>query len=178
MWLDSPNDYRALVLDVQGSRELQAVVLSLQAADRQVRKDINAAARARLRPIWAEALRGNVRDRLDARVILPGASIAVGVRNVKATAAKSSKPLRGGLVPTRDWPGVELGASPGRAEFKQRSRKGTIYERTMTTNRQFRRRRVRGAVAFDAAGELGVKLVGIWVRTIVETFQLAAEGNR
>ena len=158
------------MLDVRKSPELQAAILSMRAAEREIRLDINKEARKRMKPIWAEALRGNVTTRLQTRVILPGARVAVGARNISVKAAMQTKPLRGGLVPSINWAPVEFGARERSRTFESTSSKGKKFKRTMIVGRQFAARTKVGQVAYNAASETGTALVGIWVRTIVDKF--------
>lgn len=156
------------MLDVRGSRELQATVLALKQADRGIRLDINKTARSRIRPLWRAELSARARTRLEQRVILAGARATASDRGVRLIAASSSRPLRGGLVPSDDWPAVEFGANVDRIRVRQRSRAGRPYVRPLTINRQFYAREAHGMIAFDAASEAGTQLVALWVHTVVD----------
>lgn len=157
------------MLDINGSRELQATVLALRNAQRDIRVDINKTARGRIRPLWVSAVSGRAGTRLEQRVIAAGTRATASDRGVTFYAATRSRPLRGGLVPSVDWPGVEFGARSKKSRsFTQRSRAGRRYQRTMTVGRQFKGRQPHGMVAFDAASEVGTKLVALWVRTVVD----------
>jgi len=160
------------MLDVRGSRELQATILALRQARRDIRLDINKTARSRIRPIWRSELNARARRPLETRVILAGARATASDRGVTLYAASSGRPLRGGLVPSYQWPAVEFGANVRRVRVRQRSRSGRRYERPLTVNRQFQRRLEHGMIAFDAASETGTRLVALWVRTVVD--ELAA----
>ena len=159
------------MLDVRKSRELQAAILSTRGAERDVRLNINKEARKRMNPIWQESLRSNVTTRLQARVMLPGARVAVGARNVSVKAAVKTKPLAGGLVPSTQWQAVEFGARERPRTFDATSRSGKKFKRTMIVGRQFAGRTKNGQVAFAAASETGTELVGIWVKSIVDVFR-------
>lgn len=157
------------MLDINGSRELQATVLALRQAQREIRVDINKTARGRIRPLWQSAVSARARTRLQQRVIAAGTRANASDRGVTLFAATRSRPLKGGLVPSFEWAGAEFGMSPKPSQpFTQRSRRGRSYSRTMIVGRQFRGRTADGAVAFDAASEVGTKLVAMWVRTVVD----------
>lgn len=156
------------MLDVRGSRELQATVLALKQADRGIRLDINKTARARLRPIWRAELNARARTRLERRVILAGARVTASDRGMTLWAASSGRPLSGGLVPDDDWPAVEFGANVHRIRVRQRSRAGRAYVRPLTINRQFFAREAHGMVAMEAASKTGTQLVALWVHTVVD----------
>jgi hypothetical protein len=159
------------MLDVRRSRELQAALLGLKQAEREVRLDINKDARRNLGPVWSEALHGFVETRLDERVIVKGARVAAGTRQVSLKAATSNKPLKGGLVPSRQWPGVEFGAHRRLAEISAKSRKGNTYSYKRVVNRQLPGRVRNGRIAYAAASVVGTKLVAIWLETIVSNFR-------
>ena len=103
------------------------------------------------------------------RVIAGGTRANASDRGVTLFAATRSRPLRGGLVPSFEWPGAEFGARSKRSkEFTQRSRAGRRYRRTMIVGRQFTGRQAHGMVAFDAASKVGTQLVAMWVHTVVD----------
>ncbi|MGN7978107.1 hypothetical protein ACTJJ4_11065 [Microbacterium sp. 22195] len=156
------------MLDVRNSRELQATILALHGAQRQIRSGINKEARSRLRPLWQQALNARARDEMTRRIIVAGARATATDRGVTMHAATSRRPLSGGLVPAWEWAGTEFGARTRRVEVTQRSRAGRSYSRPLTINRQFRGRQQDGMVAFDAASEVGTKIVALWVHTVVD----------
>ena len=159
------------MLDARGSREIQATIFALRQAQRSIRLDINKNARSRIRPLWQSELNARARDEMTRRVIVAGARATASDRGVTVHAATSRKPLSGGLVPSFEWAGSEFGARSRRIEVTQRSRAGRSYRRPLTINRQFPGRQQHGMVAFDAASEVGTKLVAIWVHTVVDDLQ-------
>ncbi|QMU97979.1 hypothetical protein FVO59_12785 [Microbacterium esteraromaticum] len=156
------------MLDVRDSRELQATILALRGAQRSIRLDINKESRSRIRPLWQQALNARTHDEMTRRIIVPGARATATDRGVTMHAATSRRPLSGGLVPAFEWAGAEFGARSRRVEVTQRSRAGRSYRRPLIINRQFRGRQQDGMVAFDAASEVGTKLVAMWVHTVVD----------
>lgn len=162
-------------VDVRGSREITAVVLGMKRAERQVRLDINREARKKMKPVWVDAVRANVTNRIEARVILPGARVKVGARNVTVVAAASNKPLEGGLIPSEDWPSAELGARRRKHTFTTTSRKGKRYRVTRTEGANFKPRAKRGRVAFAAASESGHRIIAYWLEVAVDEFRKAFE---
>lgn len=156
------------MLDVRNSRELQATILALRGAQRQIRLGINKETRSRIRPLWQQALSARARDEMTRRIIVAGARATATDRGVTVHAATSRRPLSGGLVPAWEWPGAEFGARTKRIEVTQRSRAGRTYRRPLTINRQFTGRQQDGMVAFDAASEVGTKIVALWVHTVVD----------
>ncbi|OJU42018.1 MAG: hypothetical protein BGN97_04490 [Microbacterium sp. 69-10] len=156
------------MLDVRNSRELQATILALRGAQRQIRTGINKEARSRIRPLWQQALNARARDEMTRRIIVAGARATASDRGVTVHAATRRRPLSGGLVPAFEWAGAEFGARTKRIEVTQRSRAGRSYKRPLTINRQFHGRQQDGMVAFDAASEVGTKIVALWVHTVVD----------
>lgn len=159
------------MLDVRGSREIQATILALRQAQRGIRLDINKEARSRIRPLWQSELNARARDEMTRRILVTGARATASDRGVTVHAATSRKPLSGGLVPSLEWAGAEFGARTKRVEVTQRSRAGRSYRRPLIINRQFPGRQQDGMVAFDAASEVGTKLVAMWVHTVVDGLQ-------
>lgn len=160
------------MLDVRGSRELQATILALRQADRGIRLGINKNARSRIRPLWQQELAGRAHDEMTRRIIVAGARANATDRAVTLQAATSRRPLSGGLVPSYEWAGAEFGAHNKQVQVVQRSRAGRRYRRPLFINRQFKGRQQYGMVAFDAASDVGTKLVALWVATVVD--ELAA----
>lgn len=156
------------MLDVRKSRELQATILALRQAERGIRLDINKEARQRIRPLWQQELSGRARDEMTRRIIVAGARATATDRGVTMHAATSRRPLSGGLIPSFEWAGAEFGARSRRVEVTQRSRAGRTYRRPLVINRQFIGRQQYGMVAFDAASDVGTKLVAMWVHTVVD----------
>lgn len=163
------------MLDVQRSPELQAAILGMKQADRQVRLDINKEARRTIGPQWIQALQSRSQSRIDDVILVKGARVAVGARQVTLKAATSKKPLSGGLIPSVNWPAAEFGMRTRRATIETKSPKGNKYQVTKSIGRQFPSRRKEGRVAFDASSAVGTKLVALWVRTIVDGFRSFAD---
>lgn len=162
-------------LDVRQSPELQACIIAMRDAERTVRNDINATARRELTPVWQEALRAHVTTRLEARTLLPGAKVKVTARQITLVAAGSRRPLKGGLVPDREWPAVEFGAARKRKTIETHSRKGKPYRATRTQGAQFRTRNKRGHVVMPAAAVAGHRIVAGWVQLVIAGFEQAFE---
>ncbi|GAA4178944.1 hypothetical protein [Gryllotalpicola koreensis] len=166
------------MLSVRGSRELQAVLLALRGAQREVRNDINKTARQKARPMWTEALAAHIENVHDEPMIVRGASVAVGVRQVRLKAAQSRKPLRGGLDPATNWAADEFGTRNRQKTYTRTSTRGRRYEVTAWVGRSLPGRQKHGRVAMAAASIVGTKIVGLWVRVVVDTFRAAAQDDR
>ncbi|MCC2034118.1 hypothetical protein [Microbacterium allomyrinae] len=156
------------MIDVTQSREIQATIYALRLARRDIRLNINKRARAQIKPLWQREVASRARSRRAQRVIAGGVGASLTDRGVRLRAATSSRPLRGGLVPAEQYAGDEFGARTQRIQVRQRSRKGRVYTRPLTINRQFPGRTHHGMVAFDAASVTGRRLVALWVAQVVE----------
>lgn len=164
------------MMDVRGSDELKAVVLVLSAAQRDIRNNITKEARQRLRPVWQQEVRSRANTALAKAVLLPGAGVSVTGRQVTLRAATRRKPLRGGLIPATQWPGVELGMRVRQVTYSMLTKAGS-REVTRRIGTQFRNRvsSGKGTVVFPAADETGQRLVAMMVRSVVDS--LTARGG-
>jgi hypothetical protein len=65
-------------VDVRQSRELQAVILAIKAANADLRKILLRESRRVLRAVWAEELNERASTSLEQRVLARGSSVRVG----------------------------------------------------------------------------------------------------
>lgn len=154
---------------------MQAAVLGMRQAQREVKNNINREARKRMKPEWTAALNRNAASRKERAVLVRGGRVTSSDRGIRLIGATSTRPLRGGLVPASQWAGFEFGMTPKVRTFQQRSPRGLTYTRSMVVGRQFGRRLRNGRVVFESASQVGTKLAGIWVRTIVDGFNIFAD---
>jgi hypothetical protein len=150
-----------MVVSVGDDRALQAAVLAFKAADRGLRKEINDATRSTFNQPWRSGIAGRVRTPLERRVLTAGARIAAG-QSPEFIAAKSTRALRGGLVPDTQWPAVEFGADHNRTKGKRH------------TTRQLPSRRPKGPV-FNTLADMTHRVPRLWAQLIVKTYCDAAE---
>jgi hypothetical protein len=153
-----------MVVKVGDDRALQAAVLAFKAADRGLRKDINAATRTTFNQPWRSGIAGRVRTPLERRVLVPGARIKAG-NPPEFIAASSTRALRGGLVPDTTWAAVELGADQNRMKGKRH------------TTHQLPARRRRGPV-FNTLADMQHRVPRLWAQLIVKTYCDAADESR
>lgn len=155
------------MLDVGKSPELQAAILTLKTTQRELVRDINKTARARVSPVWARELASKASTTVDQRGLVPGARVSVGDRRVRAEAATSRRKLSGGLVPSVNYGPLEWGANARLRTVQATSRKGKRYSYKRFSNRQFRPWSKHGHVAMRAAGEIGPAVVSAWLEVLV-----------
>lgn len=163
------------MLHVRDHEELQAVVLAMKAADRDLKRDINQATRTTMNPVWKSLVQTNAARTLDGRVIVPGTRIAGG-NPPAAVAASSRRRLSGGLVPAEWWHAVEFGANRNKVEtYSRMSPKGKRHRVTRHTARQLPQRDPNGRVAYPAFAELGPRMASLWAQIVVKKYLDAAE---
>jgi hypothetical protein len=165
------------VISVRGSRELKAVVIAVKAARQSVRNDINKATRATLGPVWKAEVASRARTQQDRKVLAQGARILAGNPPV-LVAAKSTRKLKGGLVPVESWAGVEFGASGDDVTtYTRTSTKGTSHKVTRHTERQLPPRYRKGRVVYPASAEIAARAAALWVQLVVRVFHEAFEAG-
>jgi len=163
------------IISVRGSDKLRAAVLAMKEADRTLRSDINKATRQVMNPVWRELVAKHATSPLDRAVLVKGARIVSG--NPPAlVAATSKRALPGGLIPAQQFPAVEFGANTAKkVTYQRRSTRGTQHSVTRRTRRQLPARDRHGRVVYQAAAEIGPRLVALWVQLIIRKYSEAAE---
>jgi len=179
------------VLSVTASRELQAVALAVKTADRTLRRDINAATRDVLNPVWQNLVAQRAAaSRLDGRVFGSGARIKGG-NPPELVAASSRRRLRGGLVPREEWRALEFGRhgdrtttyTVGDSAVGGHSRDGRpvrgyrrrAHKVTRHTYRQLPARAPKGRVLYQAAADILPRAAALWAQLVVSKYAAAAE---
>lgn len=165
------------MLDVSGSRELQAIILALRGMDAPLRKRITKESRAQIVPEWKNALTENASTSLENRFLLAGVRANVTDSKVQLIASASTKKRSGGGSPATIGHAIEYGARWHSQRIAATSSKGKRYSYTRVVNKQFRPRRNRGYVITPAAVKLAPRFVSLWVQTTVRTVYDAFEGK-
>lgn len=174
------------MLSVRTARPLQAVVLAMKVADRDLRKRINNATRETLNPVWRRAVAENMQDRVDQRVFGTGARIAAG-NPPSAVAGSSRRRLPGGLVPVENWRAFEFGAigrestytTYPRAAHTRRQAGQTVQVRATRVRRrtlaQVPSRTPNGRVLYPAFAYLAPRVAALWAQIVVQQYAQALE---
>lgn len=166
------------MLSVNDDGRLQAAVLALKAADRDIRTAINQATRDQVAPLWTRAVEAKAQTTVDRAVLARSARVKAG-NPPQATAGTSTRRLRGGLVPADHWAGFEFGGFHAKqTTYRRKSRKGGSHKVTRHTQRQLPQRASNGRVALPAFAEIAPKAVSMWVAIIVKTYSEALEGRQ
>lgn len=145
---------------------------------RDLVRDINREAKAAVGPVWARELEAKASTPLERAGLVPGARVSVGDRRVRASAATSRRPLRGGLVPAANYGGIEWGANKTLRAVEGKSRKGKRYAYRRFIGTQFKPWTRQGHAAMHAAGDIGPAIVSSWLKVIVSKLATDFEVER
>lgn len=149
--------------------ELRAVALAVKAAPREVRSQINKATRLDGNVIWREEVARAAVTKLDRRVLVKGARIKAGNPPI-AYAATSRRPLSGGLIPEKDYAGIEFGSRRRTATttYQRKYKGGKAHKVTRRTRAQLPGKPARGTgrVIYKAWYKSGPRIVSLWTQTV------------
>ena len=159
------------------SPQLEATILAIRLAGKDLRRDIYARSRATILPEWQASLSDRAgANRLAQRVLVSSARVNIGTRGIELTSAKSSKAIKGGLIPSINFAAIEFGASWRKATVQGR-RGSTRYTYTRELNTAFKHRKRAGYIVYPAATIIIKRLAALWVQTTVRTFHEAIEAQ-
>jgi len=145
-----------LRIDVQSSRELQALILSVRRADREVQAQIRKQTRLVTTPEWQKALAEQAVTPFEHRVLVATARVAVSNQNVRLKSATLAKKLSGGGRVNDLAKQAEFGSNRA-AQFRKSNRKGYVV--------------------YPALAQIIPRIAALWVQTAVRTFHEALEGK-
>jgi hypothetical protein len=168
----------ALGIDVGQSRELQAAILGLRRAEKDVQKNVRKYTQALLLPEWKKGLAERAETRVEHRVLVDTARVRMSNQNVRLSSATVGRKLSGGLLPKTGFGPFEFGGD--RAEkttYEATSKKGRRFKVTRRTRTQLRPHRRVGYVVLPTARDLIPRFAALWVQTTVRTFRDAIEGK-
>jgi hypothetical protein len=168
------------MLSVRDSRELQASVLALKAADRELRSTISKATVQVGNQIWQPLVTAHATTHLDTRMLAVGARVKGGNPPV-AMAANSRRALgrTKRLVPADRWPAFEFGANrESYSRYTRRSANGGTHTVARRTMKGLPPRNRKGRVVYPAFARAAPRMVSLWVQTIVKAYNDAAERRR
>ena len=166
-----------LRIDVRSSRELQALILSIRQANKEIQKEIRTRTKPIVQTAWHKALAQEAMTRFEHRVLVDTARVAVSNQNVKLKAGGLAKKLSGGGRARDLYGPAEFGATYREARQRYRDHgNGTATKaRRGSTGRQFRPRNPKGYVVYPAAARISPRLAALWTQTAVRTFYEALE---
>lgn len=137
-----------LQIDVSKSKELQTTIALLSTAPAKIAKDIDAASKRDIDPIWKEAVQGKVHDKAEIAVLGDTARTLVGPSNVRLRAGWGSKTLSGGATVQQIAAPVEFGAIRYK-QFGPHRKAGPVY---------------------SAASKVIPKVATIWAKVTIASF--------
>lgn len=162
-------------ISVYASDELRAVLVAVRYLERDVKAGIRRQTRSMARPAWQQELAQAASTRLEHRVLVATGRVKVSDRNVMLTSASVGRRLSGGLLPSRDYAGVEFGAGRQITSYTRRSRNGGTHRVRRVTTAQLPARASAGRVVYPAAARFIPRAASLWVQTTVRTIHEAFE---
>lgn len=167
-----------LGIDIYESRELQAAVLGLRRASKDMQSQVRKQTREKLLPEWQKGLAERAETRLEHRVLVDTGRVKMSNQNVRLSSATVGRKLSGGLDIKTQYAAVAFGVDRAKTTtYEGRSRKGKTYRATRHTRAQLRPRRRNGYVAYPAAKALIPRFASLWVQTVVRSFYDGIEGK-
>lgn len=157
-----------LRIDAKSSRELQALILGIRRADREVQAQIRKHTKPMVQTEWQKGLAEHADTPLEHRVLVMTGRATVSNQNVKLKAGGLAKKMSGGAVTYELASQTEFGATPKKATYSgRRGSKRYPIERTVNTG--FKRPNRRGYVVYPTAADLIPRIASLWVQTAVRT---------
>jgi hypothetical protein len=166
-------------IDIADSRELQAAVLGLRRAEKDMQRQIRQQTQAKLLPEWTKGLAEHAVTRLEHRVLVQTGRVRMSNQNVRLSSGTVGRKLSGGLQPKKDTGAVEFGADRTVVRsYDAVSRRGRRYKvRNRHTRNQLRSFAPKGHVVYPTARDLIPRFAALWVQTVVRSFYEGLEGK-
>jgi hypothetical protein len=163
-------------INVLESKELLATIYAIRSFDKTLQAQIRKQTKAVAEPEWKKSIAERANTRVEHRVIVDTARVAVSNQNVRVQSANVGRPLSGGLNPKTQYPAVEFGIRPKKVTYDRTSRKGGTHKVTRTIGNGLPNPRKRGPF-WGAAENMIPRLARLWVQTTVRTLSEALEGK-
>lgn len=159
-----------LRISVFDSKILQATILAIRAANKDLQGEIRRFTKSELAPEWQAGLASRASTALESRVLVDTARVTVSNQNITLKSASVGKSLSGGLQPKLDYAPVAFGADPAKvAAYETHSKRGKPYRVTRHTQRQFKPAIKSGYVVYPTAANIIPRLASLWVQTAIRT---------
>lgn len=171
-------------IDIDGDRVLQATVLSIRSAPREIRKEIRQHTRRVAQAEFGKQVQERSvmakQPRLVHAVVGRTARVAVSDQNVRMSAATQSRKLSGGLIPKRYGSAVEFGSNKRqKVEYTRRSPKGRVHKVRRNTHAQLPAFHSKGWAFYPTVTDMIPRIVKLWSQTAVRTLMESIEkGSR
>lgn len=168
-----------LRIDANSSRELQAVIISMKNAEKEVQAQVRKATRGSILPEWQKGIRERSDTRMEHRTLADTARVTVSNQNVTLKAGGLSKRLSGGAKAVEIYAPVEFGTDRSHTTtYRATSRRGRSYSVTRHTRRQFKPINGKGYAVYPTAKEMIPRFASLWVQTTVRTLHEIFERRR
>lgn len=173
-----------VTISAYSSRELLAIIAALKAAPADWRRAIRSETRSVALKEWTTALERRaasvpeVSTALVSATLVRTARVKVSDQNVTLTAASVGRKLKGGLLPSEKWAGIEFGANREAFTEYRATRGGRAFSVKRRTKRQLPPRARGGHVAYPAASEVIPRIAALWAQTVARSIHEALEGGR
>lgn len=166
-------------IDINGSAELQAILLAVKASERNIKKAIRQQTKKVVDPEWKRSLAEHGNDLVEHKVLVATGTTLISDQNVKLRAATKGRKLRGGLDPKTQYYVAEYGGDRDKkTTYDAKSRKGKTYKVTRHTARQLRPRNKQGYVFGPAVAQMVPRVAALWTQTVVKVMAEALEGKQ
>lgn len=161
------------------SKELQATVLAVRAANKTVEAQIRHYTQTEMVPDWKMGLAQRAQTDMETRVLVDTARVTVSNQNVLLQSATVRGPkFSGGLDPRTDYAPFEFGADRGtKATFYRTSKRGKKSAVTRHNHLQFAPTARGGYVVYPTAKAMVPHFASMWVQTAMRTIMDAVDGK-
>lgn len=170
----------AVRVSIDSDRKFQAVALALRLMDKDLRRDINKAARDTMNPVWQGLVKLEAQSPGTYAVLVPGTRVAAG-NPPSARAGSSTRKLSGGGIPADLAHHYEFGVGNpdqmGKPYQRKNRKTGGTHTVTRRTMRQLPKREAKGRVVYPAFAEMGPRLASLWVQIVVRKTHEAFEAG-
>lgn len=172
-----------LRIDAHASRELQAVLLAVRRAPKEIQAQIRKQTKAIALPEWQQAMAesSQILSRAQHLVLVKTARVSVSNQNIRLSSATVGKALSGGLKPSEGYAAFEFGTDR-RADrvntYRAHSRKGKEYwVHKRHTTRQLPFLNKTGHAFYPAVARMIPRIASLWAQTTVRVLMEAFEGK-
>lgn len=179
-------------INVRSSQELQAVLLSIRSAPKNIQQNIKQYAKADIVPAWQQELADQEHDSLQARLLIGTGRATVTNTTVNLRSGGVNASVSGGLSTDYvnknaggdsnpySYRAAEFGANQylTNKSYTSHSKKGNAYQvKNRHTQRQLLPRNEKGYVVFPAARAVIPRVAALWTSTVIRTMHDAFEGK-
>ena len=178
-------------INVRSSQELQATILSIRSAPKNIQQNIKQYAKADIVPAWQQELADQEHDNLQARLLIGTGRATVTNTTVNLRSGGVNAAVSGGLSTDslnplgrggdqHSYKAAEFGANRylTNKAYTSHSKKGKAYTvHNRHTQRQFLPANKNGYVVYPAARKVIPRVAALWVSTVIRTMHDAFEGK-